>query len=197
MAEKNRLKPRAWGFMYIERLLFKRFKMSFFNSFIHGDKLTEFLIEGHNPDARQKLLSADVDALRQQIQIGEVVHAYLVGRIVSSGRGVWALTDQNLLIRNTTRQGVECIPISQIKRFEAVRGGYGHTVRCFTSGRQFSMYGVDAELSKSMQLALNHLGVSTEFDDRPARGTLWTAFSGPLPSKEDCLADARQRLMTI
>ena len=47
--------------------------MSFLNSFIHGGKLTEFLIEGHNPDARLKLSSADVDALRQQMQPAEVL----------------------------------------------------------------------------------------------------------------------------
>ena len=44
--------------------------MSFFNSFIHGDKLTEFMIEGHNPDARQKLSTTDVDALRQAMRTG-------------------------------------------------------------------------------------------------------------------------------
>ncbi|MEY2660753.1 MAG: hypothetical protein RLZZ123_1925, partial [Pseudomonadota bacterium] len=62
--------------------------MTFLNSFIHGDKLTEFLIEGHNPDARQKLSTSDVDALRQQMQTGEALQAYAIGRVVMSGRGV-------------------------------------------------------------------------------------------------------------
>ena len=73
--------------------------MSFFNSFIHGDKLTEFMIEGHNPDARQKLSTTDVDALRQAMRTGEALRAYVLGRVVMSGRGVWAMTED----RKSTR----------------------------------------------------------------------------------------------
>ena len=38
--------------------------MNFLNSFFHGGALTEFLLEGHNPYAQQKLETADLDALR-------------------------------------------------------------------------------------------------------------------------------------
>ena len=169
--------------------------MSFLNSFIHGDKLTEFLIEGHNPDARQKLPTADVDALRQQMQTGEALRAYVSGRVVMSGHGVWAVTGQHVLIRNATLQSLARIDVAHIEHFEAVRGRYGHTVRLLAQGRQYSMYGADAQLAKGMHLALESLGVSSSFEDKPPRGTLWAAYSGPLPSAEDCLADARQRLL--
>ena len=39
-------------------------RVGFFNPFVHGDALTQILLEGHNPYAQQKLESADVDALR-------------------------------------------------------------------------------------------------------------------------------------
>lgn len=169
--------------------------MSFLNSFIHGDKLTEFLIEGHNPDARQKLPTDDVDALRQHIQTGEVLRAYVTGRVVMSGRGVWAVTEKQVLIRNATRNSLAHIDVSQIAHFEAVRGRYGHTVRLLAQGRQYSMYGVDAELAMGMHRALASLGVNSTFENKPPRGTLWAAYSGPLPSAEDCLLDAKQRLL--
>jgi hypothetical protein len=169
--------------------------MSFLNSFIHGDKLTEFLIEGHNPDARLKLATDDVDALRQHMQTGEALRAYVSGRVVMSGRGVWAVTEQQVLIRNAMQRSIARIDVRQIDHFEAVRGRYGHTVRLLTQGRQYSLYGVDAELAKGMHQALQSLGVTSTFEDKPPRGTLWAAYSGPLPSAEDCLLDARQRLL--
>jgi hypothetical protein len=161
--------------------------MSFLNSFIHGDKLTEFLIEGHNPDARQKLPTADVDALRQHMQTGEVLRAYVSGRVVMSGRGVWAVTEKQVLIRNATRRSLARIEVAHIEQFEAVRGRYGHTVRLLAQGRQYSMYGVDAALAQGMHQALSSLGVTSTFEDKPPRGTLWAAYSGPLPTAEDCL----------
>lgn len=169
--------------------------MSFLNSFIHGDKLTEFLIEGHNPDARQKLPTADVDALRQQMQTGEVLRAYVAGRVVMSGRGVWAVTEKHVLIRNAVRQSLARIAVSDITKFEAVRGRYGHTVRLLAQGREHSLYGVDAELAKGMHQALVSLGVTSSFEDKPPRGTLWAAYPSPQPSAADCLIDAKQRLL--
>lgn len=169
--------------------------MSFLNSFIHGDKLTEFLIEGHNPQARQKLLTADVDALRQQMQTGEVLRAYVSGRVVMSGRGVWAVTERHVLIHQASQDGVTRVAVGEVSSFEAVRGRYGHTVRLDVQGRQYSLYGVDADLARGMHQAMQALGVRSAFEDKPARGTLWAAYSGPHPSAEDCLADARQRLL--
>jgi hypothetical protein len=168
--------------------------MSFFNSFIHGEKLTEFLIEGHNPDARLQLPAADVDALRQHMQPGEVVRAYVSGRVVMSGRGVWVVTDASVLVLDATQRSVTRADVRQVDGLEAVRGRYGHTVRLTVQGRQHSLYGADAELARAMHQSLQSLGVSSVFEDKPARGTLWAAFSGPHPSVEDCLNDARQRL---
>ena len=168
--------------------------MSLFNSFIHGDKLTEFLIEGHNPDARLTLSSADVDALRQHMQAGEVLKAYVTGRIVMSGPGVWAVTDQQVLIRDAYKKTVTRLAVRSIDHVEAVRGRFGHTVRLSAEGRQYSMYGVDADLVLVVHQSLQSQGVASTFEDKPARSQLWMAYSGPHLSAQECLADARQRL---
>jgi hypothetical protein len=169
--------------------------MKFLNSFIHGDAMTEILIEGHHPQARQKLGTVQVDALRQNMRVGEELKSYVIGRMVMSGRGVWAVTGTSVLLHNESLQAVTSLPLGSAERFEAVRGRYGHTVRLHAQGRIHSMYGVDKDLAQLMHQALAANGVNASFEDKPARGTLWTAYSGPLPSANDCLADARQRLL--
>ena len=165
-----------------------------FNSFIHGDKLTEFLIEGHNPDARLKLSTADVDAFRQHMHTGEALRAYVTGRFVMSGPGVWVVTEQHVLIREAAKKSVISLESRLIETFVAVRGRYGHTVRLNAQGLHYSMYGVDAQLALGFHQALLLLGVDSSFEDKPPRSHLWTAYSESLPSAGDCLSDARQRL---
>ena len=169
--------------------------MTFLNSFIHGDAMTEILLEGHHPQARQKLSTAQTDALRQYMRVGDELKAYVIGRVVMSGRGVWAVTGSTVLLLNESIQGVSTVPLGSVERFEAVRGRYGHTVRLYAQGRCHSMYGVDKDLAQAIHQALVAQGVSASFEDKAPRGTLWAAYSGPLPSASDCLADARQRLL--
>ncbi len=169
--------------------------MSFFHSFLQGAKLTEFLIEGHNPDARHKLSTADVDALRQHMKTGEALKAFVTGRIVGSGAGVWVVTEQQVLLRNTALESVACVKASDVNHFEAILGRYGHTVRLSAQGRQFSMYGVDAELARQMHQSLQALGVRSAFEDKPPLNKHWMADSDAHASVQDCLIDARQRLL--
>ena len=169
--------------------------MSLLNSFIHGDKLTEFLIEGHNPDARLTLSQADVQAVRQHLTPGDSLRAYVSGRIVMSGAGVWALTAQHLLMLNTALRQVTTVETRHLEHFEAVRGRYGHTVRLHAQGRQYSLYGVDVDLARHMHEALQAMGAKSLFEDKPPRGTLWAAYSGPHLSADECLNNARARML--
>lgn len=168
--------------------------MSLLDSFIHGDALTEIFIEGHNPYARQKLPTHVADALRQHIHAPDALQAYVCGREVMSGAGTWAVTQSLFLIHHAVTQNVTALELAQITRFEAVRGKYGHTVRVTAQGRTWAMFGADKDLAGAMHQALTAKGVASSFEDKPARGTLWAAYSGPHPSTEQCLADARQRL---
>lgn len=168
--------------------------MNFLNSFIHGEALAEILMEGHNPYARHKLETADVDALRQQMRVGDVLQGYALGRIVMSGRGVWAVTGQSVLLRNARQQGVEAIALDQVEGFEAVRGRFGHTVRLRARGRGWSLYGVDRELARSLHLAFQARGIASAFADQPALSGVWEATLAAGPDAQDCLQDARSRL---
>ena len=168
--------------------------MNFLNSLVHGDAVAQILMEGHNPYALQKLETADVDALRQAMHTGEALQAYAVGRIVMSGRGVWALTDRALLLRNASHQGVHAIALDQVQAFEAVRGRFGHTVRLSAQGRQWSLYGVDCELARALHLALQARGVASQFEDKPADSPFWRSSQA---AAQDCLQDARGRLQAV
>lgn len=167
--------------------------VGFFNSFVHGDALTQILLEGHNPYALQKLETADVDALRQQMFVNEKLRAYVSGRIVGEGRGVWAVTDQAVLLRNPRRIGVERLALSEVTGFEAERGRFGHAVRLQSAGRRWSLYGVDRGLARSLYEAMAASGVASQFDERPAKSHHWQS-PAPTAWALDCVEDARRRL---
>lgn len=165
--------------------------MNVLNSLIHGDALAQILMEGHNPYALQKLDTADVDALRQAMQTGEALQAYGVGRIVMSGRGVWAVTERAVMLRNASHQGVHVIPLNEVQSFEAERGRFGHTIRLSAQGRNWSLFGVDRELARALHLAFEARGVTSQFEDKQADSPFWRSSEA---AAQDCLQDARGRL---
>ena len=165
------------------------------NSLLHGAALTEFLIEGHNPYARQKLNTQAADALRQHIHSPDSLLAYVCGREVMAGAGVFVLTQNKFLVYHGATGTVSAMALKQIGQAQAVRGKYGHTVRVHTENRTYAMYGADKSLAGAMHQALLAQGVASAFEDEAPRGTLWAAYSGPHPSADDCLLDARQRLL--
>jgi hypothetical protein len=169
--------------------------MQFLNSLIQGHKLIEFLIEGRNPYARSKLMTSDVDALRQHMTTGEALKAFVTGRIVGSGPGVWVATEKNLLIRNSLNNTVISIPYSDVGTFEALTGKYGHTVRLLVQGSKYSMYGVDADLAQALYKSLKPLVAHCAFEDVPSVSKHLHAYTDLALSVDDCLADARQRLL--
>ena len=169
--------------------------MSLLDSFIHGDALTEILIEGHHPYARQTLNAPTVLALRAHLHASDQVLACLVGREVQAGAAVWVLTSRHLLICQQSDHAVTALAHSELKGFEAVRGRYGHTVRMHTSAHTRALFGVDAELASGLHQAVQTLGLSSSFEHKPALGTLWSAHPSPTPTAQQCLDDARQRLL--
>lgn len=170
--------------------------MGFFTSFIHNDALAAILAEGHNPEALQKLDSADLQALRQKLHGGEALGAYLIGRIVGGGRGVWAVGGQALLLLDPALQGAQRIEAGQVQSFEAERGRYGHTVRLRADGRSWSLYGVDRGLAELMHQALQAAGVSSRFDARPIHSPWWRTHADAGRAAE-CVGDARRRLAQV
>jgi hypothetical protein len=167
--------------------------MKLLNSFIHGNALTEIFLEGHNPNALRKLDTADLDEVRQKVLTSEILQGYLIGRIVGAGRGVWVMTDQCMVLLNCQSRSVERIDLDQIKRVEAERGRYGHTVRLTTSTSTWSLYGVDLELARCVHAALVKHGIDSTFEDKEVRSYAWRQ-SSPQGWAQDCVKDARIRL---
>ncbi len=167
--------------------------MNFLNTFIHGNALAEIFIEGHNPYALEKLNTPDVDALRQKMSSSETLQGYVIGRIVGSGRGVWAVTDQAVLMLSAGLQGVQRIALDEVQAVESERGRYGHSVRLRAQGRQWSLFGVSRELAADLHRAFSARGVAGAFDDRPARAHHWCE-AAPAGWAQYCLRDARLRL---
>jgi len=161
----------------------------------HGNDLSEILMVGHNPNARQKLSDAATQALRPHIQAPHSLLAYVCGREVMSGAGVIALSEGKVLFYQSATQNVTAVALAQVQQVQALRGKYGHTVRVIAQGHTLALFGVDKALADQLHQALLGAGVQSSFEDKAPLGTLWAAYPSPQTSANDCLADARQRLM--
>ena len=121
----------------------------------NGNELSELLIEGNNPYGAQLLKQADVDQMRDHIRPGERVLGYVLGRVVLAGRGLWLLTDQNLLIsENDSGNLVHHFALKDITQAECVKGKYGYTLRVTAAGQQRSVYGASSHLAAVFYRAL-------------------------------------------
>jgi hypothetical protein len=122
----------------------------------NGNELSELLIEGHNPYGAQLLKQADVDQMRNHIQHDERVLGYVLGRVVLSGRGLWLLTDRQLLVsENDSGTLVHHLALKDITQAECVKGKYGYTLRVTAAGQQRSVYGASSHLAAVFYRALS------------------------------------------
>lgn len=114
----------------------------------NGNELTELLIEGNNPYGATLLKPNDITLLRQHIQASERVQAYVLGRVVMAGRGLWVITDQHLLISEQDNSDqMHVFALSQLSRVECLKGKYGYTLRVTAAGQRFSVYGTSAQMA--------------------------------------------------
>ncbi len=108
------------------------------------NELIEMLIEGSNPHAMRKLPQDDVELLRNQLERDERIRAYVIGRVVGAGRGVWVLTDRSLIaLFNGGPVKVRKLALSALEAVESDRGRYGQTLRVRIAGQAHSLYGCD------------------------------------------------------
>lgn len=116
--------------------------MAWLNFLKNGNALGEMLIVGANPRGATLLKHADVDQLRDHLRPTERVQAYVLGRVVQSGRGLWLLTDQHLLVsENASGSLVHRFALQDISHAECVKGKYGFTLRVTAAGQSRSVYG--------------------------------------------------------
>lgn len=121
----------------------------------NGNELSELLIEGTNPYGNCLLKQADVDQLRDHIPAEDQVLAYVLGRVVLAGRGLWLLTDSKLLISESDNDArVHAYALQDITAAECVKGKYGYTLRVTAMGQQRSVYGASAQFATVFYRAL-------------------------------------------
>ena len=121
----------------------------------HGNELSELLIEGHNPYSASLLQAADVASLQRHMPANEQVVAYVLGRVVLAGRGLWLLTDRHLLIAQTgSDPAVRVLPLSQLSQAQCLRGKYGYTLRVTAAGQCHGVYGTSASLAAAFYQTL-------------------------------------------
>jgi GNAT superfamily N-acetyltransferase len=131
------------------------------------NELVAMLLDGDNPHAMRKLPQDDVELLRNQLERDERIRAYVIGRVVGAGRGVWVLTDRSLIaLFSVGRVKVRKLELSSLETVESERGHYGQTLRVRLAGQALSLYGCDttyAELA-ARALSARHPGA----DDKAA-----------------------------
>jgi hypothetical protein len=121
----------------------------------NGNELTELLIEGTNPYGNCLLKQADVDTMRDHISSEEQVLAYVLGRVPLAGRGLWVLTNTQLLISESdSNKRVHAYKLQDISAVECVKGKYGYTLRIVAMGQQRSVYGTSAQFATVFYRAL-------------------------------------------
>jgi hypothetical protein len=114
----------------------------------NGNELTELLIEGNNPYGASLLKATDVDQMAPHIQATEQVQAYVLGRVVLAGQGLWVLTQHQLLISEQAGgHAVHAFALNQLSDAECMKGKYGYTLRVTASGQRFSVYGTSAQMT--------------------------------------------------
>ena len=93
--------------------------------------------------------------MRNHIQPDERVLGYVLGRVVLSGRGLWLLTDRQLLVsENDSGTLVHHFALKDITQAECVKGKYGYTLRVTAAGQQRSVYGASSHLAAVFYRAL-------------------------------------------
>jgi hypothetical protein len=108
------------------------------------NELIEMLIEGDNPHALTKLSHDDVERLRNQLDREERIRAYVSGRVVGAGRGLWVLTERSLIVLASGGPvRVRKLSLQALSSVEAERGRYGQTLRVHIDGQTHALYGCD------------------------------------------------------
>ena len=129
--------------------------MAWLDSLKYGNELSELLIEGHNPYSASLLQAADVAPLQPHLSAGERLQAYVLGRVVLAGRGLWVLTEGHVLMNlEGTAQPVLTVALKDITEAQCQRGKYGYTLRITVAGQCWSLYGTSAALAAAFYASL-------------------------------------------
>ena len=120
------------------------------------NELVAMLLDGDNSHAMRKLPQHEVELLRNQLARDERIRAFVIGRAVGAGRGVWVLTDRSLIaLFSVGRVRVRKLELSALEAVESEHGRYGQTLRLRIAGQALSLYGCDTTYAELAARALS------------------------------------------
>ncbi|MBU6284695.1 MAG: hypothetical protein KGO85_02015 [Proteobacteria bacterium] len=119
--------------------------MGLFESMKQGDALMQMFAGNDNPAAEQFLSDAEVNAMRGRLAFRESLKAFVRGRVVAKGAGLWVLTSEAILIFGEAAYPYR-MPISAIESMVAEAGQYGLTLRLRFKGASYAVFGVSMRM---------------------------------------------------
>lgn len=94
------------------------------------DHLLEMFLENRDPYATQPLPQWVVEAVRPHLGRQDRIRALASGRIVGANRGVWVVTDRELLVvESGIKPRVRSLPLNSVELCSNLKGKYGQTLR--------------------------------------------------------------------
>lgn len=115
----------------------------------------EILLEGRNPYADAAITGRLADAVRAALRDGEALTAFVRGRIVGAGAGLWVLTDRRLLAFDPAgRVPVRDLGVEGVEALDVEAGRYGSTVGLTLRGRRAALFACHPGLASSFARAL-------------------------------------------
>lgn len=106
------------------------------------DHLLEMFLENRDPYATQPLPQWVVEAVRPHLGRQDRIRALASGRIVGANRGVWVVTDRELLVvESGIKPRVRSLPLNSVELCSNLKGKYGQTLRVEGMGQRHSLIG--------------------------------------------------------
>lgn len=119
------------------------------------DHLWEMFLENRDPYAAQPLPQSVVEAVRPHLGRQDRILAVASGRIVGANRGVWVVTERELLVvESGFKPLVRRLPLNSVELCSLIKGKYGHTLRVEGLGQRHSLIGAAAALATLTQEAI-------------------------------------------
>lgn len=121
------------------------------------DHLWEMFLENRDPYAAQPLPQSVVEAVRPHLGRQDRIRAVASGRIVGANRGVWVITERDLLVvESGIKPRVRSLPLNSVELCSNLKGKYGQTLRVEGLGQRHSLIGAAPATAAVVQEAIAH-----------------------------------------
>ncbi len=121
------------------------------------DHLLEMFLENRDPYATQPMPQWVVEAVRPHLGRQDRIRAVASGRIVGANRGVWVITERELMVvESGIKPRVRHLPLNSVELCSNLKGKYGQTLRVEGLGQRHSLIGAAPATAAVVQEAIAH-----------------------------------------